>query len=83
MRLIIGQAQMVVAPWYASHKWPGSNYCDSPKFPWDANSEGDVQMSELFEDMLESMNEFIEYEKQEDCESDRIKLRVTEIEVDS
>jgi hypothetical protein len=28
------------------------------------------------------MNEFIEYESQEDCESDRIKLRVTEIEVE-
>lgn len=29
------------------------------------------------------MNEFIEYERQEeDCESKRIRLRVTEIEVD-
>ena len=39
-------------------------------------------MYDLFQDLLESMNEFIEYESQEDCESDRIKLRVTEIEVE-
>lgn len=39
-------------------------------------------MSNLFQVLLESMNEFIEYERQEDCESKRIRLRVTEIEVD-
>jgi len=33
-------------------------------------------MSELFQDLLESTNEFIEYEKQ-DCKNDRVKLRVT------
>lgn len=67
MRLINGQVQIIVI---------------LQNSPWDTNSEGDVQMSELFQDLLISMNEFIEYEKQEDCESDRIKLRVTEIEVE-
>lgn len=67
MRLINGQVQIIVI-------------CHNP--PRDTKSKCDVLLSELLQDLLESMNEFIEYEKQ-DCESDKIKLRVTEIEVDS